>query len=167
MKTLRFILLYVVLLVAQIILCNYFTLARYLLVSVLPVLILLLPRHTGTIAAMFMAFACGFAVDFFSTGMLGISSLALVPVALVRRGLLVMVFGDEQNDREDELTIARFGLPQVLLAVLFSNSIFFFVYIWADSAGTVGFWPAALRFLLSVLVSTPIGALVVRLLRPE
>ena len=85
MKNGRFILLYLVLTLVQILLCNFFGLSRYMLVSVLPVLILMLPLGTGSIIAMLIAFATGFAVDIFSNGMLGITPLALVPVAFSRR----------------------------------------------------------------------------------
>lgn len=167
MKKGRFILLYLTLLVAQIIICNYFSLSNYVLISVLPILILVLPHRMNTILVMLIAFVSGLAVDFFSTGMLGITSLALVPVALNRRILMALVFGDELVSREEETTVDRVGILKASLMALISCAIYFLVYIWADSAGTVGFWPAAGRFLLSVVVSTPVCVLVARLLRPE
>lgn len=167
MKNGRFILLYLVLTLVQILLCNFFGLSRYMLVSVLPVLILMLPLGTGSIIAMLIAFATGFAVDFFSNGMLGITPLALVPVAFSRRFFIGLIFGDEQTSRDDEISIGRFGLPKISLAVLLACMLYFAVFIWADSAGTAGFWPSALRFLLSVLVSTPVCVLIARILRPE
>ena len=167
MKQGRYILLFFVLTVAQILLCNYFSLSRIVLISVLPVLILMLPRSMSSIPAMLIAFACGFAVDFLSTGMLGITSLALVPVALVRRPVLQMVLAEEQVSRDDELSLSRFGVLKMVLAILISCAIFLLVYIWADSAGTVGFWPAVGRFFLSLLVDTLLCVLVARLIRPE
>jgi hypothetical protein len=165
MKRGQFTLVFLLMLVAQALLNNYFGLARYVLISVLPVLILMLPHRMGTIVAMLVAFASGLAVDFFSTGMLGISSLALVPVALVRGLVLNLVFGEEYSSRDEELSLDRFGLTKMALAILILSAMFFLVYIWADSAGTVGFWPAALRWLLSVIVSTPVCVYVSTLLR--
>ena len=125
MKKGRFILLWFIMMVAQIILCNYFGLSRYVLISVLPVLILMLPLGMGSIATMLVAFACGLAVDFFSTGMLGITPLALVPVALVRRLLVSMVIGDDQISRDDELSFQAVGVPRMLLAILITCALFF------------------------------------------
>ncbi len=165
MKRGQFTLVFLLMLVAQALLNNYFGLARYVLISVLPVLILMLPHRMGTIAAMLVAFASGFAVDFFSTGMLGISSLALVPVALVRGLVLDLVFGEEYSSRDEELSLDRFGILKMALAILILCAVFFLVYVWADSAGTVGFWRAVLRWLLSVIVSTPVCVYVSTLLR--
>ena len=167
MKAWRFILVYVLMLVVQVLLCNYFGLSRYLLISVLPVLVLMLPRSMGVVLSMLVAFASGLAVDFFSTGMLGITSFALVPVALGRKALINMVFGTEVLSRDDELSISRFGLPKMTVAILQSCAAFFFLYIWVDAAGTIGFWPSVLRWLLSVLVSTPVCLYISRLLRHE
>ena len=167
MKKGRFILLYLTLLVAQIIICNYFSLSNYVLISVLPVLILVLPHRMNTILVMLIAFVSGLAVDFFSTGMLGITSFALVPSALGRNMLINMVFGDESGSRDEELSIARFGVLKMALAILLSCAGFFLIYIWVDAAGTVRFWPSVLRWLLSVLVSTPVCLYIASLLRPE
>ena len=166
MKGYRFILICAILLVAQVLLGNYFPLSRYVLISMLPAIILLLPLDTRPIVAMLLSFALGFAVDFFSTGMLGLSSLALVPVGLVREAVITMVFGDELSARSEELSLQRLGIPKMALASLMLCSVFFLVYIWADSAGTVAFWPCAIRFVLSVAVSTPVSLFVARLLRP-
>ena len=165
MKGYRFILICAILLVAQVLLGNYFPLSRYVLISVLPAIILL-PLDTRPIVAMLLSFALGFAVDFFSTGMLGLSSLALVPVGLVREAVITMVFGDELSARSEELSLQRLGIPKMALASLLLCAVFFLVYIWADSAGTVAFWPCAIRFVLSVVVSTPVSLFVARLLRP-
>ena len=166
MKGYRFILICAILLVAQVLLGNYFPLSRYVLISVLPAIILLLPLDTRPIVAMLLSFALGFAVDFFSTGRLGLSSLALVPVGLVREAVITMVFGDELSARSEELSLQRLGIPKMALASLLLCAVFFLVYIWADSAGTVAFWPCAIRFVLSVVVSTPVSLFVARLLRP-
>ena len=167
MKGYRFILLCVVLIVAQVFLINYFSLSRYVVISLLPAIILMLPLKMGSISSMLVAFVIGFVVDFFSNGMLGMTSIALVPVALTRFSVYGMVFGDEMSSRADVISISRLGVPKMALAALLMCGLYFLVYVWVDSAGTVPFGPAALRFLLSVVVCTPISVLVSKLLRPE
>lgn len=167
MKEYRFILLCVVLIIAQVFLVNYFSLSRYVVISLLPAIILMLPLKMGSIVSMLLAFGIGFVVDFFSNGMLGMTSVALVPVALTRFAVYGMVFGDEMSSRTDVISISRLGVPKIALASLLMCGLYFLVYVWVDSAGTVPFGPAALRFLLSVVVCTPLSVLVSKLLRPE
>lgn len=167
MKNYRFVILYVVFVIAQIVLVNFFGLSRYLLISVLPVLILMLPLSLGAIPAMLIAFALGFAVDFFSNGMLGITPFALVPVALVRRFVVSIVFGAEKSARGEEITVERLGILKVALASLILCSLYFILFVWVDSAGTYSFWAALFRIILSILVSTPVCVAVARLLRPQ
>ena len=166
MKNYRFILIYIIMVVVQVLLDNFFPLSRYVILSVLPALILVLPVDTRPIVAMLLSFVLGFVVDFFSDGMLGLTSLALVPAGLVRGAVISGVFGDELSSRGDELSVQRLGVPKMVLVSLILCSVFFAVYVWADSAGTVSFWPAVLRFALSTLVSTPVCVFVVRQFRP-
>ena len=167
MKNYRFILLCVVLIVAQVFLVNFFSLSRWVVISLLPAIILMLPLKMGHISSMLLAFLIGFVVDFFGNGMLGLTSIALVPVALSRFFVYGMVFGDEMSSRADVISISRLGVLRITLASLLMCGLYFLVYVWVDSAGTVPFWPAFLRFLLSVLVGTPVSVLVSKLLRPE
>lgn len=167
MKQYRFVIVFALLVLVQIVLCNFLNLSRFVVLSYLPVLVLMLPLRWNDIPMMAFAFGLGFLVDFFSTGMLGLTSLALTPVALARGGIVASMFGDELGAREGELGLSRFGIPKFVLATLLLCAIYFLVYVWADSAGTMGFWQCALRFLLSVLVSTPVCILVATILRPE
>lgn len=166
MKNYRFILLSLLLLIVQVFICNYFGLSRFVLVSLLPAILLMLPQEYGGVVTMLIAFAAGFAVDFFSTGMLGLTSAALVPAALLRRPVIAMVFGDELSSRNDQVSLSHLGVPKMTLAMLILCSVFLLVYVWIDSAGTSGFWTGALRFALSVLVSTPLCVFVAAILRP-
>ncbi|MBO4475103.1 MAG: hypothetical protein J5737_00050 [Bacteroidales bacterium] len=167
MKDYKFIIAFVVLTVVQIFLCNFLNLSRFVLLSFLPALVLMLPVRLGNIPMMLLGFALGFIVDFFSTGMLGLTCLALVPVALARNFTLDILFGDELGTREGELSVSRFGIPKFILAIVSLCALYFALYVWADAAGTMGFWSCALRFLLSTVVSTPVCLVTASILRPE
>lgn len=167
MKDYKYIIVFAVFTVVQIILCNFLNLSRFVVLSVMPALVLMLPLRWGDIPMMIAAFCLGFIVDFFSTGMLGFTSLALVPVALARNFTVALLFGDELGAREGELSVTRFGFPKFVLATLILCILYFSLYVWIDAAGTQPFWECALRFTLSVLVSAPVCILASKLLRPE
>lgn len=163
----RFFLVFLILAVAQTILSNFLNLSHYLVLSFLPMLILLLPVHIGNVAGMITAFVLGFLVDLFSGGVPGLTSLALVPLAAVRHGIITLVFGEEVYARGENVTLRRQGVPKMALAILISCAVFFIVFIWADSAGTLGFWFCILKILLSSLVSTVVSMMLAGVLTSE
>ena len=84
MKETRFLVNFLLLLIVQICIANFFRLSQYVMLSILPAMILLIPIRHGTIPALFIAFATAVAVDLLSDGLLGLNVLALVPVAFCR-----------------------------------------------------------------------------------
>ena len=167
MKDWRFVIIFAVLVVAQIVMCNFLDLSRFIFLSILPMLMLMLPLRWGNIVMMLAGFALGFVTDFFSTGMLGLTSGPLVFVGLARNFVVNIMFGDELGAREGELGVTRLGIPRFTLAVLILTSLFFLIYVGAEDAGTSGGWELLLRFVLSTLVSTLVSVPVASLLRSE
>ena len=152
-------LIFVLMLVCQALIWNYADFSQYLTLCFLPAMILWMPVERNTLYAMIVAFLSGFAVDFFAGGMLGLSSLALVPVALLRRPIIILVFGSEVISRGDNLSSARHGLGKMALAVLLCSLLFFVIYVWADGAGTRPFGFNVLRVAISLAASVPVSLL--------
>ena len=125
---------YFLLFLAQAVLWNYFNFSQFIVIAILPAMILCLPISRSTVEAMLIAFVTGVATDFLVTGQLGLTAFALVPVALIRRGVISLVFGSEP-------------------AVLLMTGAFLLPYIWLDDAGTRPFWFGAAKFGLSLLLS--------------
>ena len=89
------ILTYILFVVAQMLLSNYFHFTPYVMLTILPVLVLFIHPKIGTVWAMFIAFGTGLAVDCFAEGLIGINAMSLVPVAFLRRPLIEAIFGNE------------------------------------------------------------------------
>lgn len=167
MKNPGFTLKFLLLTLAQILLWNYFNFTQFLMVAFLPALILCLPIRRGAVYAMVIAFATGFAADFFSSGMLGLTSAALVPVALARRGIISLVCGEEVFARGENITIRRQGLPKMALAILIETAIFLAIYIWADGAGTRPLWFNLVKFGASLIAGTLVSLFAANILDSE
>lgn len=167
MKDLSFGIKYLLLMVAQILLWNYFNFSQYITLVFLPVMILCLPIHRDSIFAMILAFATGFATDFFSSGMMGLTSLALVPVAFAKRWIIQLIFGEEVFVRGENITVKRQGLPKMILATMIVTAIFLALYIWADGAGTRPLWFNAVKFAASLVSCTLISIFIENLLEAE
>lgn len=145
---------YLLLAVAQILLWNYFNFTQFLTIAILPALILCLPVHRSSVYAMGIAFISGIFVDFFAGGLLGLTSLALVPVALLRLPVIQLVFGSELKARGEDISFQKQGTPKMMLATLIVTAVFLLIFIAAESAGTRPLWVDITKFAASLAAST-------------
>lgn len=141
---------YVLLLLIQLSISNYFRLTPYIMLSILPVMVLCISTRLDTLWTMLIAFATGMTVDLLSEGVLGLNALALVPVAFFRNPIIQLIFGKELFARKEDFSVKSSGLAQIGLALLLAQALFLVLYIWADGAGMRPFSFNFHRFLASL-----------------
>lgn len=151
MRKYGYIVSFAILLVMQICISNFFRLSQYVVLTILPVIILLIPVRRGTIFALVTAFLSGLAVDLLADGLLGLNILALVPVAFARRSIIRLAFGEEIFARNENISVKRLGLWKISVAIFMAQALFLAIYVWADSAGTQPVWFMLVRFGASLL----------------
>jgi hypothetical protein len=167
MRKSEFWLVYVLLTIAQMLLCNYLHVSPYLMVSILPVMVLCIPLRVPTFGAMVIAFITGLSVDLLADSVLGLNVLALVPVAFVRKEVIRLIFGGELFARKEDFSVRKNGFGKVALAIFLVEALFLLVYIWADGAGTRPFSFNALRFFVSLVAGVLVSLLVIDILAPD
>ena len=167
MRRNHYFLTYFLLLILQILVCNYLNLSPYLMLSILPVLILCVPLRLPTFWTLLLAFITGGAVDLLSEGLLGLNALALVPVAFVRKEVIRLIFGGELFARKEDFSVRKNGFGKVALAIFLVQALFLAVYIWADGAGTRPFAFNAIRFGVSLAAGWVLSLLVIDVLAPD
>ena len=158
---------YIFLLMAQLLLSNYFHVTPYIFLTLLPVMVLCIPIRMGTIGAMLIAGLSGLVIDFLSEGVLGLNALALFPVAYARNGIIGLIFGPELFARKEDFSIGRCGFGKVAVALFLSLLIFLVIYIWADGAGTRPLWFNGLRLGASLVASFLLSLLTLGVLAPD
>lgn len=167
MRDSAFLLKFIILLVAQVLIWNFCNFSQYAMLTFLPVIILLLPTKQETLISMLIAFAAGFLVDFLADGMLGLTSLALVPVAFLRKGIIRLVFGSELLSREENISLRKHGASHIIVSTLLCTAIFLAVYIWADGAGMRPLWFNLVKFGASLLLSSIVSVFLAIVLFPD
>ena len=158
---------YVLLLLAQLLMSNYFHVTPYIFLTILPVMVLCIPIRVGTAGAMFIACISGLVIDFLSEGVLGLNALALIPVAFARNGIIGLIFGPELFARKEDFSIERCGFGKVAVSVFLALLIFLVIYIWADGAGTRPLWFNGLRLAASLAASFVVSLLTLGVLAPD
>ena len=104
---------YVLLLICQIVICNFSPLGPYIMLTVLPAMVLCIPLKISTAACMLIAFCSGLAVDWLSEGLVGINAAALVPVALARKPIARIFFGEDLLTRKDSFSFNKYGAAKI------------------------------------------------------
>ena len=155
---------YILMVIAQMILSNYFHFTPLAMLTILPAIVLLLPTKVDTFWAMVIAFATGLAVDLFAEGTLGINALSLVPVAFLRKTLIGTIFGVEPFEQKENLSIKKYGFARISFAIILVTALFLAIYILADSAGTRPLWFLGTKYGISLLASYLVSIILVNLL---
>ena len=141
---------YFLLLIAQLLISNYFVFTPYVMLSILPVMVLCIPIRIPRVWVLIIAFVSGLLIDILSEGLLGLNALALVPVAYVRENILRLVFGGELFSRKENFTVHNNGILPIIMVILPAQALFLLLYVWVDSAGARPFLFNLWRFLASL-----------------
>lgn len=153
MKIDRFTAVFLLLMLAQILICAHMNFSPLLTLTILPMMILFIPIRHDTTVALIVAFSCGFLVDFFGTGTMGLTIISLLPVAALRIIILKLVFGNEIFSRGEDVSLARQGFNKVSMAILIVLFLYLLIYDWIESAGTRNFWFNFGKTVLSTFLS--------------
>lgn len=167
MKNQHFGILYFLLVIGQMIICNYFQFTPYVVISILPAMILCMPLTIRTPLCMTIAFATGLSVDWLAEGLIGINAACLVPVALARRTIIRIFLGEDLIARSDSFTFKKNGIGKISIALFTALSLFFGLYVFLDSAGTQPTSFNLIRFAASVAASFILSLLVTAVLTPD
>ncbi len=159
--------LFFMLLICQIVLCNYAYLGPYIMLTMLPAIIFCIPLSVGTAGAMAIAFASGLAVDWLSEGLIGLNAASAVPVALARKPVIRFFLGEDIITRKDTFSFKKNGIAKISAALLVCTAIFLGIYIYLDGAGTRPVWFDISRFGASLLCNMILALIVTGTLTPD
>lgn len=163
----NFKILYFLLVICQVVICNYASLGPYFMLSILPAIIMCIPLSIGTPVCMLIAFVTGLSVDWLSEGLIGINAASLIPVGLARKTFIRIFLGEDMISRMDSFSIRKNGLGKISTIMIAAGIIFLAIYITLDGAGTRPFWFCVTRFIFSLLANTALAILVTDILSPN
>lgn len=159
--------LYCLLLICQVLLCNYFQFTPYIMLTILPAMVLCMPLTIGTIGCMAISFLSGLAIDWLAEGIVGLNAAALLPVALLRKTFIRIFFGEDLIVRRDSFSMRKYGVAKVSAALLASMLVFLVIYLFLDGAGTRTLAFNLIRGGATMLCSYLLSLIVVNTLTPD
>lgn len=159
--------LYTLLVIGQVVLCNYGQLGPYIMLSILPAMVLCIPPSMSTIAGMLIAFISGLSVDWLSEGLLGLNTAAILPVALMRKGIIKIFMGEDIISRGDRFSYKKNGFAKISAANSICLIVFLALYIILDGAGTRPAWFCLSKGCLSFVFNFFLAIIVTNILSPD
>lgn len=159
--------LYTLLVIGQAVLCNYSVLGPYITLSMLPAMVLCIPTSVSTITCMLIAFISGLSVDWMAEGVIGLNAAALLPVALLRNGIIRIFMGEDLITRGDRFSFRKNGFGKIAAALLVVISVYLAFYIILDGAGTRPTWFNFTRFGVSLIINFLLSLIVTDILTPD
>lgn len=166
MRERNFFLIFLIAVAAQILANNFLNLSQFVVVSCLPGLILCVPTRIKVPFLLIITFVTGFFVDLLAGGMIGLTLVALLPVAFVRNWLLGLVLGSDTLSRMERLSVSKQGSSRISVVLILMILLYFVIFVWTDAAGTRPFWFNAVKLVASSLVSYVVSLFVVKIAAP-
>lgn len=164
MKTQNFGLLFFMMVLGQMVLCNFAGFSPFIMLTMLPAMIVCVPLTVSTPLCLLLAFATGLSVDWLSEGLIGINAASLVPVALMRKPLIRFFLGEDLITRSDSFSFRKNGIGKISLVLIVSLLIFLGIYVFLDGAGTRPTWFNLTRMGLSLLCNYVLALIVTNIL---
>lgn len=164
MKTQNFGLLFFMMVLGQMVLCNFAGFSPFITLTMLPAMIVCVPLTVSTPLCLLLAFATGLSVDWLSEGLIGINAASLVPVALMRKPLIRFFLGEDLITRSDSFSFRKNGIGKISLVLIVSLLIFLGIYVFLDGAGTRQTWFNLTRMGLSLLCNYVLALIVTNIL---
>ncbi len=132
MSTIRYIILALLLILAQGALDNYVNMSVYIDLALCLYILLVLPPRWGAVPSMLVGFVLGLTVDVLGNGIPGMSAAAMTAAGLCRKSLFNLTAPKEKEKRQ---SVETAGLRSFILYALPIELIYLTVYILLDSSG--------------------------------
>lgn len=159
--------LYTLLVIGQVVLCNFGQLGPYVMLSMLPAMVLCIPPSVSTGAGMLIAFISGLSVDWLAEGIIGLNAAALVPVALMRKSVIKIFLGEDLISRGDRFSYRKNGFAKISTAHSVCLITFLALYIILDGAGTRPTWFCLTKGVVSFICNFILAIIVTNILSPD
>lgn len=144
----------------QVLINNFLNFSHLLYISLLPLAVFCLPGKQVSIPSLILTFLTGIIIDVTSNGVVGITSCALLLCVFLRPLILKLAYTESFTSAGDDYLEEERLSKDMIISIALLCAIYFLVYCWIDSAGTLRWSYALLKWLYSFLSSTVLCVLI-------
>lgn len=146
------ILLYALIFILQILICNYLDVGAFIYVCLIPLLILGIPLNTNINVTMLAGFGIGLLLDLFSGGVMGLNAAAATTLAAFRGMIWRNAVNRDHRYNVEVPSISSVGLENYIIYVFLSTLVYLTVYSLLDCFSVRPFLFILFRILISLVI---------------
>lgn len=146
------IVLYVLIFILQIIICNYVDIGAYIYICLIPLLVLGIPMKTNINITMIAGFGIGLLIDIFAGGIMGLNAAAATTLAAFRNPLFRAAVSKENRHNVDVPSVRNIGLQSYIAYVALSVLVYLTMYTMLDCCSVRPFFFILFRILISLVI---------------
>lgn len=163
MNWVKHIIVAVVVLLIQLLVCEFVNIWPPIYISIAPLFIILLPLSIGRLSLMFIAFGLGLLIDILSDGIAGLNAAALTAVAYSKDIYISYLTKYESQSLQIDYNITGDKFSKFVLLLILAFATFFFFYIILDGLGSSNMLFLLIRFIINVVINVLIAYLLEKL----
>lgn len=154
------ILLYVLVFILQVLICNYLDVGAYTYICLIPLLILGIPLKTNINVTILAGFGIGLLLDAFSGGVMGLNAAAATMVAAFRGLIYDNVINRDHRYNTETPSIGSIGLESYLLYLTLCTLIYLVVYTFLECMGARPFFFILFRMAISLVIDVALALII-------
>ena len=163
MNSLRYAYGFIVILILQLLCCEFITVWPVLYIAVIPLMIVILPSTISTYIVMLLGFAIGLLTDALSDGVLGLNAASCTLAGAFKNMITQPMRRYDIQSDEFNMNSGEFRSGKLVLLLVLVYLLFFTAYVLIDGAGVAGWIYIVLRIIFNVAVNTAIAYLLIKL----
>ena len=154
------ILLYALVFILQVLICNYLDVGAYIYICLIPLLILGIPLKTNINITILAGFGTGLLLDVFSGGVLGLNAAAATMVAAFKGIIYDKLINRDHRYNTETPSISSIGLESYLLYLTVCTLIYLLIYTFLECLGVRPFFFILFRIILSLIIDVALAVII-------
>ena len=154
------IILFVLIFILQVLICNYVDVGAYIYICLIPLLIINIPMKLDIRLTMLIGFALGLLLDLFANGVLGLNAAAGTMLAAFKGPLFQKTVNKEHRYNIEVPSMRNIGIMSYIAYLTMCTVIYLFTFTLLECVSLRPFLFILIRILISLIINVALMAII-------
>lgn len=154
------IILFVLIFILQVLICNYVDVGAYIYICLIPLLIINIPMKLDFRLTMLIGFALGLLLDLFANGVLGLNAAAGTMLAAFKGPLFQKTVNKEHRYNIEVPSMRNIGIINYIAYLTMCTAIYLFTFTLLECVSLRPFLFILIRILISLVINVALMAII-------